>query len=481
MKDDEALTAKLAEYNARRDQIERDTEIERRAIAALEKAGNHAQAGEMKFALDRRIAPEHVRLGLWCEKNGLKPEAMAHFTTALQLNPHDQATWRHLGYVQHHGRWMSHEQIAAEEHEVQAQHHADHHWGPLLRNGWPSCAIIGRRAEAEANLAKVYDPRAIPSIVRPFGESTPAGQKMVVRLLGQIDAPPSSRRLAVLAVYGGDPELRDAAARALKGREPRDFGEWIVNLIRTPMTYQVRPVGGPGTQGALLIDSPRFRILRTYDAPPAFRLTSSYRGYVGYDPNGLPVVMTSSDLRYYQDAIEGSTPRRSIWRRGEHPPQRRGRMAEMVAAAQFKALVARERLAADVRELEDAERRGQGAQSSGPRRSCGWPWTPRGTSTRMTRTPGIPGSTSGSATGTSRRKGRGGRQRGAAGAGALALEQLLRGGDAGPHDRRSPADRVDSDRRPGAQPRRGDRRPGLPAGPGRAPQPARQDPADRDG
>ena len=41
----------------------------------------------MKLALDRRIAPEHVRLGLWCEKNGLKPEAMAHFTTAAAPQP----------------------------------------------------------------------------------------------------------------------------------------------------------------------------------------------------------------------------------------------------------------------------------------------------------------------------------------------------------------------------------------------------------
>jgi hypothetical protein len=354
MKEDEALTAKLAEYNARRDRIERDTEIERRSVARLEERGNHARAAELKHGLDRRLAPEHVRLGLWCEKVGLKPEANAHFTTALHLNPHDHATWRHLGYVQHHGRWMSHGQIAAEEHEALAQKHADHHWGPLLHRWVTELRDRRRRAGAEANLAKVSDPRAIPSIVRAFGESTAAGQRMVVHLLGRIDAPPSSSRLAVLAVTGDTPEVREAAARALKGREPRDYAEWLVNLIRAPMTYQMRPVGGPGTQGALLIDSPRFRILRTYDAPPAFRLSSTYRGYVGYDINGLPVVMDRWDVRHYEQAFSGGDPRKIHLAAAENILHRAElRMAELVTAAQMKALVARERLAADVGELEE--------------------------------------------------------------------------------------------------------------------------------
>ena len=37
------MTAKLAEYNALRDRIERDTEIERRAVDNFERSGFHAQ------------------------------------------------------------------------------------------------------------------------------------------------------------------------------------------------------------------------------------------------------------------------------------------------------------------------------------------------------------------------------------------------------------------------------------------------------
>ncbi len=403
IRQDEALTAKLAEYNARRERIDRDTETERRAVAALEQAGNQAKADELRLALDRRIAPEHVRLGLWCEKNGLKPEAMAHFTTALQLNPHDQATWRHLGYVPHHGRWMSHEQIAEEQREALAQKHADHHWELLLHRLEIALRDRHRRAGAEEELAKVSDPRAIPSIVRAFGAAGAAGQRMIVRLLGQIDAPGSSRRLAALAVFGDTPAVREGAAGNLKGREPRDYAEWLVNLIRTPVTYRVQPVGGPGTEGTLEIDSPRYHVLRKYDAPPAFKLSSTFRGYIGYDLNGLPVVMTGIDLRHYQEATAVSNPKdlnfgkiEGVLRAAEArmrrcwPTPRSSRPSHASGWPRTSASW-RNRTPSRARSIR------------GPRASCGWPWTPRPTSPKTPRMPGNPGSTSGLATATSRR------------------------------------------------------------------------------
>ncbi len=39
-------------------------------------------------------------------------------------------------------------------------------------------------------------------------------------------------------------------------------------------------------------------MLRTYDVPPAFDLASSFRGYFGYDDNGLPVVAQGRELDY---------------------------------------------------------------------------------------------------------------------------------------------------------------------------------------
>jgi hypothetical protein len=162
-----------------------------------------------------------------------------------------------------------------------------------------------------------------------------------VSLLGQIDSPLSSRHLAELAVYGDNPEVQKAAARSLKGREPRDYAEWLVGLIRTPMTYEMKPVAGPGSRGSLVIDSPRFRITRTYDAPAAFKLGSNFYGYAGYDANGLPVVIRGRDMGRL---------------RGKHGAEflreAEGRTAQMLADAQAEAVIAGARLADDVGELE---------------------------------------------------------------------------------------------------------------------------------
>lgn len=217
LKEDQAHTAKFDEYNTLRDRIDRDTEIERRSVDNFERSGFHAKAALVKLRLDRRLAPEHLRLGEWCDKNGLKPEALAHFTAAVYLNPYDAAAWHHLGYVKHHGRWMNHEQIVAEERETLAQKHADRHWEPLLRKWARDLASRMQHAAAEVKLAEISDPRAVSTVTRLFASASPAYQAIAVRILGQIAAPAASQELAAMAVYSDDPSVRHAAALASKG------------------------------------------------------------------------------------------------------------------------------------------------------------------------------------------------------------------------------------------------------------------------
>ena len=140
---------------------------------------------------------------MWCEQKGLKPEAMAHFTMAVHLDPSRDASWRHLGCVRRNGRWMSAEQAAAEEKDDREQRQANRRWEPLLRK-WRGRLAEGssaRRAEAEEQLANLNDPRAVPSILKAFPiGGTEADQSRLLGLLGQIDDPRSSRALADLAV-----------------------------------------------------------------------------------------------------------------------------------------------------------------------------------------------------------------------------------------------------------------------------------------
>ena len=180
------------------------------------------------------------------------------------------------------------------EHE---QKQADRHWEPLLKK-WKSWLLDkSRRAEAEDLLATVTDRRDLPSILRVFpADGSEAGQNRRVRLLGQVDHPSSSRALAAQAIRTPFDSVRNAAVQILKGRPPRDYAAELVEMVQGTIRYEVKPVSGPNSRGALAIDAPRFRMLRTYDVPHAFELHPSFRGYVGYDANGLPIAVSGREL-----------------------------------------------------------------------------------------------------------------------------------------------------------------------------------------
>ncbi len=324
---DEALTARLAAYNSRRAELDRKL----------------ARTGRARLSR-QEAARGHVSLGMWCEQNGLKAEATAHFTSAVVLDPSHDATWKHLGYVKHEGRWVSAEQFAADCREAEEQRKADRVWESRLRKWRGELADESTRDEARASLAKVDDPRAVPVIGRIFGTNGADDQALAVELLSRIDTPLSTIRLAELAVFGKSPNVRSAAADALKGREAREYAGTLVDMIRSPMTYAVQPVSGPGAPGALLVTTPRFKMLRTYDAPPAFELSNQFYGYVGYDANGLPVVARGAELKKMSK---------------ESPGQIAGdmaaiefRTAALIGMANLKAVESQQRLITDVRAIE---------------------------------------------------------------------------------------------------------------------------------
>ncbi len=349
IKADEALNAKLAEYNARREKIYQLADYEAEGGSRLDERGLVDLARKFRARIDRKLAPEYIKLGLWCEQNGLKAEALASFTAAVHIDPYNDATWRHLGYIRHDGHWMSHEQIAASEKEEAAQKHADRYWAPLLQKWAGHLDDPKTRDEALAQFDTVTDPRAVPSIMRLFAEKSPAGQALAVRLLGQIDAPAATKNLGALSVYGDTAQIRHDASLSLQGREPRDYAEILVNLIHTPWTYRAEPPRGPGTEGYLVIDSPRFHLVRSYKAPAPFRLASNFHGYFGYGPDGLPSLVNSSEVRSvlrHADSSTGLLREVQTLRNGEQ------RAAEMVAAANLKSALARQRLIVDINDIE---------------------------------------------------------------------------------------------------------------------------------
>ena len=290
--------------NERRAKLTNDEIRSQQAADLLEKKGDTRPPTQPGSRATDDLAEAHVELGLWCDRNGLKPEATAHFTMAVHLDPYRDSSWKHLGYVKRNGRWMSREQAAAEEREEREQKQANRYWEPLLKKWTAWLGDRRHREEAENLLATVTDRRAVPSILKLFPIDRPEAEQLRrVRLLGQIDDPSSSRAIANQAVRTRFESVRRAAIEVLKKRPPRDYAGKLVEMIHGTIRYKVQPVAGPDSRGALAIDAPRFRMVRTYDVPPAFELASSFRGYVGYDDNGLPVVVQGRELDYMKRQI----------------------------------------------------------------------------------------------------------------------------------------------------------------------------------
>jgi hypothetical protein len=233
-------------------------------------------------------AQAHWQLAEWCEENGLKAEANAHLAAVVRLNPTREEAWRKLGYQRQKGRWTTTELAAADRAQADHQRKADAHWRPLLEkwSGW--LAKKTKREEAEAALANVHDPLAVPSIWKVFIVGGPADQERAVRLLSRIDGPAASRALASLAVSGLTESVRNRSADALLKRDPREFAGGLISVIRDPIVYEVREVEGPGKPGELYVHGERMNRRFFYAAPPALA-TLRPTDIVSYDSYGLPV------------------------------------------------------------------------------------------------------------------------------------------------------------------------------------------------
>ena len=244
-------------------------------IGALLAGDTRFSAARSEYAARRGLmknsADAHWRLALWCEQAGLETEAVAHVVAVTRREPAREAAWRRLGCQEHRGRWLRPEQIAAEAAALEAQKKADRSWKPLLAK-WKSALALpddSKRNRAEANLAGVTDPLAVPAIVATFARGGPGGQTVAARLLGQVDGPAASRALARLAVFGDSAEVCRIATETLARRDLRDVAGLLIDLLADPIAYEVRSVQGPGTPGVLFVAGKQFNVRRFHGPPPA--------------------------------------------------------------------------------------------------------------------------------------------------------------------------------------------------------------------
>ena len=93
-------------------------------------------------------------------------------------------------------------------------------------------------------------------------------------------------------------------------------------------------------------------MIRTYETPPVFLPASSFRGYVGYDDNGLPVIAQGREL----DQMKRDQNPYSIAMKVH---EIEARTAALIAAANVKAQYVQRRIVDDVNQVEMINRQAE--------------------------------------------------------------------------------------------------------------------------
>ena len=196
---------------------------------------------------------------------------------------------------------MSSEQADAEERDEHEQRLANRRWEPLLKK-WKTWLGDRRFVLVPSH----GGPGAVGVPDRsPGGPLDPQGflhQGFGSRADLPVAIARPDRRSPILAGRGRpgrvtrSESVRQAAIAILKKRPRRDYAGQLVEMIRGKIRHTVRPVDGPGSTGTLILDTPRIRMILTYDTPAVFQPASSFRGYAGYDANGLPVIVQGREL-----------------------------------------------------------------------------------------------------------------------------------------------------------------------------------------
>ena len=209
-------------------------------------------------------AEAHWSLGLWCDQNGLKPEAMAHFTSVTRIDPNRADAWARLGCRKVGSRWLSEARLRRSRRRPRPRS------GPMSagapgsssggRIGWPIRSIGPR---AEDLLGQELEPRAVPTIRTLFDKGTTEQQLVAVRMYDRIDSPLATRDLSRFATMDRHPEVRQSRGRGPDPRDPKEVIEPLISLMRVPMDVVVAPVRGANGVTALQVEDEQ-AILRKF-------------------------------------------------------------------------------------------------------------------------------------------------------------------------------------------------------------------------
>jgi hypothetical protein len=197
-----------------------------------------------------------------------------------RLEPGNVEARSKLGQRRFEGRWMTETAIAQliEERKLQAE--ADRRYTPWLESWRDRIHEGGHRDEAVKALDAIRDPRAVTAIRTVFGRGDASDQSWAVTMLSHIDSPEATLAIGGIALNGKVLWVRKAAEDALAGRDARGLVGLMINRLRDPVRFEVRPGRGFDEVGELWIERRADILDRVYDAPRAGASATASSGEV---------------------------------------------------------------------------------------------------------------------------------------------------------------------------------------------------------
>lgn len=190
----------------------------------------------------------NLSMATWSIRQGLFPQARAHFERVIDFESDHVAARRALGYQLVQGEWIDPYQIDQLIQQGMAARSSFDLFGKELmtiRRGLES-NDAERRRDSESRLFDIHDPQSIPAVLSVFSSANTRISMLLVRWLVQRDNLQSSVTLTRYACLHPEKSVREAATTGLKSRPLHDFVPALLAYVSSPISMTAVPVFADG-------------------------------------------------------------------------------------------------------------------------------------------------------------------------------------------------------------------------------------------
>ena len=197
----------------------------------------------------------HAKLAQWCQRQGLADEERYHWANVLLAAPNHQQARERMGLRPYQGGLFTETEIAKHQEQEKAAKLAAKQLKPRLAQLCKEAtgSMPRQRDQALAEIRQIADPQAIEPLQEAIFEVVRKGndrfrKNLALALIGALSNMPqheATLHLLKHAVYSKMPEVRKAAAEALRPRQSTDYVPLLMAALQAPVEADVAVVYAP--------------------------------------------------------------------------------------------------------------------------------------------------------------------------------------------------------------------------------------------